>query len=158
MTPRRLDVGVVHGRLRLMRDLLDDLDGIGEVTVERLERDRLTRHAVERVLSSLVDLAVAVNGHVGAARVGRGPEDYTESFGLAARAGAIDDDLARELAPSAGLRNVLVHEYVTIDLALVAASVPRARDGYGRYVAQVARFLVQDVERRPGPTDDGMDA
>lgn len=48
---------------------------------------------------------------------------------------------AAELAPSAGLRNVLVHEYLAIDLRIVANSVPRARVTYGTYARAVARYL-----------------
>lgn len=146
MTPRELDADVVHARLRLMRELLDDLEEVGEVTADLLERERLTRRAVERILGQLVDLAVSVNGHVAAALLDRGPSDYRNSFRLAAEAGVIPEELARDLAPSAGLRNVLIHEYTAIDLDRVARSVPAARDGYRRYVSEVARFL---SERRP---------
>jgi uncharacterized protein YutE (UPF0331/DUF86 family) len=59
-----------------------------------------------------------------------------------AEIGAISTELAGELAPSAGLRNILTHEYVAIDVALVAQAVPAMRDAYGRYVAEVARFLL----------------
>ena len=65
----------------------------------------MTRHAVERILTQLVDLAVSVNGHVAAARLGRGPATYPESFRLAAEAGLLDAQLADQLAPSSGLRN-----------------------------------------------------
>lgn len=146
VTPRELDADVVHARLRLIRELLDDLEDVGEATKERLEQERLTRRAIERILGQLVDLAVSVNGHVAAALLDRGPSDYRNSFRLAAEAGAIGEDLARDLAPSAGLRNVLIHEYTAIDLDRVARSVPVALDGYRRYVSEVARFL---KERRP---------
>lgn len=53
----------------------------------------------------------------------------------------ISPELAAELAPSAGLRNILTHEYVAVDLKLVAGAVPLARSGYRRYVTETARFL-----------------
>ena len=40
-------------------------------------------------------------------------------------------DLAEQLFPCAGMRNVLVHEYVEIDLEQVAAAVPLARTATG---------------------------
>jgi hypothetical protein len=61
----RLDAAVVQERLRLMRDLLDDMDGIGEVDASRLETDRIVRHAVERIITQLVDLAVHGPGRHG---------------------------------------------------------------------------------------------
>jgi uncharacterized protein YutE (UPF0331/DUF86 family) len=50
-------------------------------------------------------------------------------------------DLAEALAPSAGMRNVLIHAYVAVDLDRVAAALPLARRDFGRYVAAVAAFL-----------------
>lgn len=141
MTPPALDAAAVHAKLRSMRLLLDDLDGIGAVDAGALERDRMLRHAVERVLTQLVELAAAINSHVAAAAVGRGAATYRESFDLAVEAGALPADLAARLLPSVGLRNVLVHEYAEIDLALVARGVERARDDFRSYVRAVARFL-----------------
>ncbi len=135
------DVAVLQERLRLLRDLLADLDIVGQVSAERLRSDRIVRHAVERILAQLVDLAVSINSHLAAATLGRAPATYRESFAAAAEAGAIPLDLAETLAPSAGLRNVLTHEYARLDLRLVAEAVPGARDGYRRNVSEVARYL-----------------
>lgn len=52
-----IDRDVVVTRRALMRDLLADLDLIGDPRAAELEEDRIRRHAVERILGHLVDLA-----------------------------------------------------------------------------------------------------
>lgn len=141
MTPPEFDTDVVQARLRLIDELLADLIAIGTVTGETLREDRITRHAVERVLTQLIELAVSVNSHVAAARLGRAPASFRESFALAADAGAISRELAARLAPSAGFRDLLVHEYGAIDLDRVAAVIPVAANDYRDYVISLARFL-----------------
>lgn len=141
MTAAPVDLAMVTAKLRLMHDLLDDLTASGEVTATRLAQDRMFRHAVERILTQLVDLAVSVNSHVAAARLGRAPTSYRESFAQAAQAGVIGTELAARLAPAAGLRNVLVHEYTDVDVQLVAAAVPAALRDFGAYIAEVARAM-----------------
>lgn len=141
MTPPSLDVATVHAKLHAMRELLDDLDGVGPVDVELLRRDRLLRYAVERILTSLVDLAVAVNGHLAVARLGAGATTYRESFALAERAGVLPPDLAQRLAPSAGLRNVLTHEYLAVELEFIVDGVTSARVDYREYVRVLARVV-----------------
>ena len=141
MTPPAVDAALVHAKLLTMRELLDDLDAAGPVDAGRLTDDRMLRHAVERILTQLVELAAAVNGHLAVGRLGRGAATYRESFRLAAQAGAVPHDLAERLALSAGLRNVLVHEYAQVDLALVARGVDLARTDYRAYVREVARSL-----------------
>lgn len=135
-----LDQDTVVLRLGIMNDLLGDLESIGEVDASLLRSDRITRHALERILTQLVDLAVAINAHVAAA-AGSVPGTYRESFVAAADSGFIPVDLAERLAPSAGLRNILTHEYVEVDLALVATAARTARVDYRAYVESVARAL-----------------
>lgn len=142
MTPARLDPAVVEEKLELMRELLDDLAEVAEITPERLHTERLTRHAVERILTQLVELTAAINTHVAAALLGRVPARYRDSFGLAEEAGMIPPELAAALAPSAGLRNVLTHRYGEIDLALVAEAARHALEDHRAYVATTARWLL----------------
>jgi len=71
--PRDLDVAVRYARgeptSRILL-LLDDLyRPLGSITKDHLEQDRMLRHGVERVLAQVVELAVSVNGHLGATRL-----------------------------------------------------------------------------------------
>ena len=124
-----------------MRRLLDELDRLGAVDAERFAREFGTQLIVERIVSQLVDLAAGINAHVLAVETGASPPDMRRSFGAAADAGLIDHDLAGQLAPSAGLRNVLVHAYLDLDVDRLVAAVPLAVEQYGEYVRQVARWL-----------------
>jgi uncharacterized protein YutE (UPF0331/DUF86 family) len=69
------------------------------------------------------------------------PGTYRESFGAVVAAGAINAELASQLAPSAGLRNILTHEYVAIDLEILTRSVPMVAELYRLYVESVAKYL-----------------
>lgn len=140
MTPPAVDWRALQAKLRRMQDLLDQLRDVGPLDAGRLVAEPLTALAVERILTLLVDLAFTCNSHVVVARLGRAPDSYADSFDLAARTGMVTEPLARALRPSAGLRNVLVHEYVAVDRTVVVAAVPVALEQYGRYVQQVAAF------------------
>jgi|SRR5680860_371818 len=101
----------------------------------------MLRHAVERILVQIVDLSVSINSHVAATHLGKAPPDYRSSFDLATDAGMIGAGLARSLRDSVGLRNVLTHEYVAVDLARVAEPAALANAHYAEYLKQVARWL-----------------
>lgn len=141
MTPRRLDPTLIQERLREIQLLLGDLVEVGEVDAERLRRDRPTRHVVERVLSQIVELAGSINTHIVASQLGRSPGSYADSFDEVARAGVLEWDLAAALRPSAGMRNVLVHDYLEVDHGMVAEAIPLALQQYSEYVRHVARWL-----------------
>lgn len=143
-----VDADIVVRRLAAMRRLLDHLASLPVASAEDLS-DLAVRLQVERVLTQLVNLAAEINAHVAAAR-GLPPEDYRQGFDRICEEGFITAELADDLKPSVGLRNILTHEYVEIDLAQVAASAPRALDGYSQYVRQVAVALRGTTDRRGG--------
>ena len=62
---------------------------------------------------------------------------------LAAQVGVIDEKLAASLAPTAGLRNVLVHAYLDVDHDLVAEATRLAPEQFGDYVRQAARWFAE---------------
>ena len=135
-----VDREVLTRRLVSMRQLLDHLDTLDIRSPEALD-DMAVRLQVERILTQLVNLAVEINAHVAVAALHRPPEDYRDGFDRMVEAHFLDPDTAQELKPSVGLRNVLTHEYVRIDLGVVARAVPAALAGYRDYVRQVARAL-----------------
>jgi uncharacterized protein YutE (UPF0331/DUF86 family) len=139
--PRALDGRSIRARLRRIRELLTWLAELGPIDPPRLFDEPATALAVERILTLLVDLALACNSAVASAVLGREPQTYEESFDLAARAGMITPELAAQLRPSAGMRNMLVHHCLDVDQAQVAMAVPRAPELYGAYAAQVAAFV-----------------
>jgi len=143
MTPTRPDWQSARAKLRKISDLLADLRALGDLDLRRMEEDRLVGLAVERILTLVVDLAASVNSHICAVELGQVADTYADSFPLAAKTGLIDKDLADRLRPSAGLRNILVHEYTKIDYQRVVDSVPAAIREYGRYVEQAARWLLE---------------
>ncbi len=140
MTPRAIDWQSIHAKLRRIRGLLDQLAALGPIDADRLADEPVTALAVERILTLLVDLAFSCNSHISASVLGHAPDSYRESFDLAHQAGMITKDLATRLRPSAGMRNVLVHQYIEADQTQVAAAVPLAVEQYGEYVRQVAAF------------------
>ena len=100
--------------------MLDLLDRYAR-TIQRedLDHDRETwlkaRAALEVAAQCAIDLALEI-----VARRGLGaPQTYREAFTLVAGAGVIDAALADDLSKWAGLRNILVHVYTTLDLDAV---------------------------------------
>ena len=121
-----------------MRGLLDDLADVDAAGEPPLAENRMLRHGVERILTQLVEVAAAINEHVAGARLQRVATSYRESYELAEECGLIDKQL-----PSVGMSNILVHEYLEIDLQKVVTAVPLALSCYRRYVQQVAAFVIR---------------
>lgn len=136
-----VDVALVRRKLARIRRNLDELEPIEGLPLEEYRDDFMRQKAVERILQEVVEAAVDVNLHLLRVLDGPTPPDYYESFVALGRAGILPHDLAERIAPSAGLRNRLVHEYDEIDAAKVLEAVREARRDFRRYVGSVEEFL-----------------
>lgn len=143
MTPPQLSPAVVSSRLVTMRQLLADLASLGEVDVQLLTADRIVRHAVERILTQLVTLATDINGHIAATITEVPPLDARKALDAVVAAGILPAELGDRLRPSIGLRNVLVHEYLEIDLRYVVAATHEASGQYVDYIRHVSAWLAR---------------
>ena len=136
-----LDRALVRRKLATIVRNLADLATIEGLTLAEYRCDRFRQKGAERLLQEAIEAAVDTNLHLLSAAGSAAPPDYYESFLAAGRAGLISEDLARQLAPSAGLRNRLVHEYDAVDDAVVLAAVLHARQQLGAFVAAIERRL-----------------
>jgi len=136
-----LDAGVVRRKLALIAQNLADLASVEQLSVADYRADRFRQKGTERLLQETIEAAVDANLHLLRSRDVPAPPDYYESFVSLGRYGIIPVPLAERLAPSAGLRNRLVHEYDAIDDALVLRAVGEARRDFAAFVAAVERYV-----------------
>lgn len=136
-----LDAGLVRRKLVAITRALDDLAPVQGLSLTEYRRDRFRQKATERLLQEVVDAAADVNAHLLRAAGAPPPSDYYTSFVEVGRRGVLPADLAERLAPSAGLRNRLVHEYDEIDDAIVLAAVATARLQFAEFVRVIEVYL-----------------
>lgn len=113
-----------ENRRRLLAGILDLVDRYArEVAREKLDTDLETwlkvRGALELAAQCCIDLAVAMVTERGLGV----PQTYREVFLVLARAGVLPPALAVQLGDWAGLRNVLVRVYTSLDLDTVYAAL-----------------------------------
>ena len=95
------------------------------------------RKAAEKLLQESIEAAIDVNSHL-LVELGHGvPLDYHRSFTDLGRHGLLPGELADSLAPAAGLRNRLVHQYAAIDDRKVFDAIASAVDLFRRYIEAV---------------------
>ena len=136
-----LDREVIRRKLAVIAENLRTLDPISDMTEEEYRGDVYKRKATERLLQELIEAAIDINTHIIVDAGHAAPDDYFSSFIKAGELNIIPADLAAKLAPSAGLRNRLVHEYDLIEHALVLGAVKTAQVLYPHFVKAVESFI-----------------
>ena len=138
-----IDAAIIRRKLQRIAASLDGLRPIARLSLEEYRARFYERKATERLLQEAIEAALDVNAHLIAELGGEVPEEYYGGFLKVGQLGVLTADLAGALAPSAGLRNRLVHEYETIDDAKVLASVGGLLQLYARYIHAVESYLTK---------------
>lgn len=137
----QLDIEVILRKLRTIQKYLTVLGTKRDLTQADYDSDLEQQIIVERCLHLLIESAVDINTHIVVSNKRIPPETYRDSFIDLAKAGVISSGLARELAPAAGLRNRLVHDYEDIDATIVRQSIALALRLLPLYVEQIKEYL-----------------
>lgn len=123
---------------------------LGDLTdVERLARldraaflaDRMHQLVAERLLERVIGRMIDINYHILTEREGVPPKDFHESFTKLAKVGVLPVELARAMAPAAGLRNRLAHEYNEIDYQKIHEALGESSANIPRYLEAVQTFV-----------------
>ena len=147
MTP--VDRDVIKRKLAVIARNLGALQRISGLTSDEYGKDFFLRKGTERLLQELIEAAIDINTHIIVDLGGMVPDTYYEAFLQLGSLRVLPEDLAQRLAPSAGLRNRLVHEYDDVDDAIVYASVDDAITLYTDYVRIIKNFTDREDKSNP---------
>ncbi len=97
---------------------------------------------IERTLELMIQAAIDINRHLITKKLRLPfPETAKDSFLRLQQENILTEELAEELAKSAGLRNILAHEYLEIDDIIIYQSIPLALIQYSLYIQQIITYL-----------------
>jgi uncharacterized protein YutE (UPF0331/DUF86 family) len=114
---------VVKKKLVSLTIYLNDLLKYNKISFDEFMQKH---YEIERILELLIINASDIVFHLIAARNEPVPASYKAAFLRAGELKILSKKLSKNLALSAGLRNILVHEYEEIDYKIVHKSIPAA--------------------------------
>lgn len=133
------DRDLVAKKLALIETCVQELRSLARP--EEIRRDVREERFVEHTLQIAIQAALDVAGHVVAdERLGE-PQTNRELFELLKRYGWIPVDLSSSLRGMAGFRNILVHGYDAVDLAIVEEIVNDHLDDLLEFAGAIRRKL-----------------
>lgn len=134
---------VDEGRVvRLLRGVSDRTGRLREaVGMPTGERGPLWLDGVKYVVITAVEACVDVAQHIGSSEGYPAPDSNADAIRELGTRGVIAPELAASLARAVGFRNVLVHQYTTVDDTIVLAALDRL-DEFDAFVAQVSSWML----------------
>jgi len=136
-----IEEAIIRRKLSVIVDNLRALEPIRKMTLKEYIQELYKRKATERLLQELIEAAIDINTYIIVQTGNKVPDDYYESFIKLGELNIISSHLSEKLAPSAGLRNRLVHGYDMLEHSMVLAAVRRTEELYPAYIKQIEDYL-----------------
>jgi uncharacterized protein YutE (UPF0331/DUF86 family) len=130
-------------RLERLEQLLETLEAARRRGRGALGGDLREELHVEHALQLAIQACIDVGAHLVSELGLPTPDDYGQIFESLGNAGRIDRELAGRLSRAVGMRNLLVHEYLDIDLDRVWEALGDLED-----LRSFARFAAAEAEER----------
>jgi len=129
------DRALIDKKLAAIVSAVADVRRLGRL--EQLRHDVREERFIEHTLQLAVQAALDVASHIVSDESLGEPETNRHLFDLLARGGWIESEQAAQLSRMAGFRNVLVHGYDEVDLAIVEDIVRNRLDDLLRFVTVI---------------------
>lgn len=124
------ELGGVTRRLEKLRECLGKLEPLRQKAREDFDQQPYLKDIVERNLQVAIQCLIDVANRIISIEDAQKPKDYYEAFLILGNIQILSRDFAREIAPLAGFRNILVHEYIGLDWELVYDYLQKLEDFY----------------------------
>lgn len=131
---------IVKARIRQIEECVAELRTIGKVPERTFLENRSVRAAAERLLQVAIQSLLDIGSHLIAERGFREAESYADIIDILGEAKVIPKAFAGRIRGMAGLRNILVHDYLAVDPKELRKHLARIGD-FERFCRHVIDYL-----------------
>lgn len=132
---------IILERLKELDTVLEELARYRSKSPEELGASLSVRWAVERGLIASANLLFDVADHILGGHFSVYPATYEESLECLHTKGVISRELYRKLKGLGGFRNILVHDYLRIELGEVQRNLLKAFEAFPAFSREILQWL-----------------
>lgn len=133
-----------------LNERLQRLEPLREKALSEFYHDAYLRDIVERNLEIAAQCCIDIGNRIISLEGAPKPRDYYESILRLSELNVLPADFAERLAPVAGFRNILIHEYLAVDWDEVYKNLQRLDDFY-----QFAEYIRDWLRDQASPSNAG---
>ena len=136
-----VDKRLVGRKLSQIDTYLNQINEFSKISLSRYKTDWKTERIVERTLQILIEVCIDIANHIISDKGMRLPTGYADTFKVLAENKVIGKKLSEELEKMAKFRNVVVHQYETIDPTIVVSILHRNLGDLEKYKKAIVQYL-----------------
>lgn len=131
----------IKNKIKFIQKELGILAEYSDFSLQEIVRDYLKHTLIERILERIINDALDINQHIIAESEQEAPNDYKETFAILSKMDIFSAEFAAEISKSAGLRNILVHNYHKLDEEIFYHSIKNCLTDYTKYCDYILKFI-----------------
>ena len=139
--PILIDSELIQRRLEKLKQCIDLLEKLSNQPLKRFLSDPFVRGNVERYLQLTIQVSLDIGNHILAQIGTKAPEEYRDIFILLGDNKIIPTKLSNKIAPTAGLRNLLVHDYLEIDFNKIYNFIKNDLSDFREFAKQTSKYV-----------------
>ena len=136
-----IDPQAVQALLQSLSEYTEDLRTYQQLSLDEVITDRnyqsMIRYAMQTAIQCVIDIAnhMLIGGDLGQ------PSDSRSAILGLGEHGVLPPDFAQELAGMSGLRNVIVHRYMTVDDELIYQFLQKCATDFDAFSQHIVDYL-----------------
>lgn len=138
-----LDLEIINSRLKKLEKCVQKLKLAAAVNKEKFLADEDLQDRVERNFHIAIECCLDIGNHIIAASGFRAPKNYGDVFKVLGEEKILPKEFSETLGELAGFRNILVHDYLEIDLDKVYENLQELED-FDRFAKHTSEFLEKE--------------
>lgn len=136
-----IETGLVKNKLSDLQAYYEELTPILIEDARAIIEDKLKLRSVERLFQLIVDTAVDINTHLIVESSFPVANDYQSTFTILGEKKVFPMEFALKIAPSVGLRNLIVHKYGKVDIKRMVDDIKNEIDQYKTFMGFIYEFV-----------------
>jgi len=136
-----VDQNIVQIRLQKIRESVARLRKLAAMNEDEFCQDDDAGTLAERHLQIAIQGVIDIGHHLIADMDLGLPQDYKDVFRILAKHNIVFPHLGKKLESMAGMRNILVHDYLQVDIHRVHAALKNDLGDFDEFIAAILKLI-----------------
>jgi uncharacterized protein YutE (UPF0331/DUF86 family) len=136
-----MDYKIITPKLEKLQEYVTYLKGYQGHRLEDIKKDHTLQGAILHYLQLAIECVLDIGEILISGLKLKKPEQAREVLIILAENDIIPKDFAKSFSPIAGLRNILVHEYVDVDMDKVYGYLKNKLVDFDLYARKIAQYI-----------------
>ena len=136
-----LDRQVIEAHLQNMEEALANLGRYRDLSLQELRKDLSLVWIAEKGLQILIQNLLDIGAHVLASEIKNDWDDYGEIIFKLGHHGILPMDFSERIQGMAGLRNILIHEYLRVDVPKLYDYLKNRLGDFTEFMSYIQEYL-----------------